>query len=416
MKSRPRNGGAELTAVLDAGTSKVACAIFAGGRGRPLELLGIGHQRARGVKAGVITDIEAAEGAVRAVVNQAERMAGLTLQSIVLAVSCGRLKSQTFAASARLEDGVVSDNDVARVASAGRAYAERDGRTLLHLNGLGFRLDGAGGIADPRGLAGRELAADLHAVTADEAPLRNLLHVIERCYLEPEDALPAPYASALAVTTGEERHHGCISIDMGAGTTTMSFFVDGSLAGVDSIAVGGNHISYDVARALGATLDDAERIKTLYGSLAAAHSDAHEIIPYQIVDGTDRMPGQVTRAGLRDVIRPRVEAVFGLVHERIAATRLPARVFQRAIITGGASQLVGLGDFAADVLGRPVRIARPEAIGAMPAAMCTGAFAATIGAMKAVSDPAIAKTRMMTAPDFVPNYLGRFGQWIRESF
>jgi cell division protein FtsA len=413
---RRQTSASEITAILDIGTAKVACAIFGVRRGETPQLLGIGHQRSRGVKAGVITDIEAAESAVRSVVSQAERMAGATLGSIVLAVSCGRLKSQSFAASARLDDGVVSDSDIGRVVSAGRAYAERDGRTIVHLNCLGYNLDGMPGIADPRGLAGRELAAELHAVTADEAPLRHHLQVAERCYLEVEDSIPAPYASALAASTEDERRHGTIAIDMGAGTTSMSYFIDGHLAGVDSIAVGGNHVSYDISRELGTSLDEAERIKTLYGSLVSARSDVNETIPYQGIDGGEDVPGQTSRAGLRGVITPRIQSIFGLVIERIAAWPVPQRAIERAVITGGASQLIGLDDFAANVLGRPVRVARPHPVGAMPQSMCSGAFSVVIGALQAVTDPALANRRLMTAPDLTPNYLGRFGQWIRESF
>ena len=138
-----------------------------------------------------------------------------------MSVSCGRLKSTHFAANAEIESGVVTDHDIARMLDGGRAYAEREGRTLIHMNRLGFRLDGAEGMRDPKGLAGRQLSAHLHAVTADEAPLRNLLLLIERCYLGCDGLIATPYASALATTTEEERALGVTVIDFGAGTTSI---------------------------------------------------------------------------------------------------------------------------------------------------------------------------------------------------
>ncbi len=156
--------------------------------------MGVGHQRSRGVKAGVITDLDEAEAGVRATIAQAERMAGVTLEEVLVSVSCGRLKSQNFAASAEVESRVVTDEDIARVMAGGRAHAESEGRTLVHLNRLGFRLDGVSGMRDPRGMAARKITADLHAVTADDAPVRNLLMVIERCYLNVAGLIPSGLA------------------------------------------------------------------------------------------------------------------------------------------------------------------------------------------------------------------------------
>ena len=157
-----RRGGA--LGLLDVGTSKIAACILVADPNGAARVAGLGMQRSRGVKSGVLTDLDAAEEAVRGTISQAERAAGITLENVVVSLACGRLKSSHFAAKADVPGGHVGDRDIARVMDAGRAYAERDGRALVHLNRLGFRLDGAGGIADARGLAARQIAADLHAV------------------------------------------------------------------------------------------------------------------------------------------------------------------------------------------------------------------------------------------------------------
>jgi cell division protein FtsA len=229
------------------------------GRAGRVDVLGIGQQPSRGLKAGVVIELDAAEQSVRAAVAEAERAAGCELRQVLLAVACGRLKSTTFAADTKVEGRAVGEVDLARLLSAGRSYVERDGRALLHMNTIAYRLDGAQGIADPRGLAADTLSVDLHAVTADDAPLRNLVHVAERAYLSVTGLVPAPYASGLAVTTPHERRAGVLVLDFGAGTTSLALFVDGHLLASEVIPVGGHHISFDLARGLTTSLSEAER-------------------------------------------------------------------------------------------------------------------------------------------------------------
>jgi cell division protein FtsA len=178
-----RSGGARrVVGVLDIGTSKIVCLIAAldgarqaGDAPPPVRVLGFGHQRAEGVKGGVVIDLDRTEQAARAAIAEAERMAGLELAEIHVAVSCGRLQSHNFAARADVAGGTVAESDLDRLLKAGEAYVERDGRALVHMNEVALRIDGAPGSRDPRGMAARTLDLDLHAVSADEAPLRNLL-------------------------------------------------------------------------------------------------------------------------------------------------------------------------------------------------------------------------------------------------
>ncbi len=315
---RQRVGGSAkgrgIVGLLDVGTSKIVCLIAApqarsreaGGGPGGLRVYGVGHQRSRGLKAGVITDLEAAEQAVRDAVSQAERMAGVELDEVFLSVSCGRLRSHNFAANADVEAGVVTDNDIARVLAGGRAYAEREGRTLVHLNRYGFRLDGSAGVREPRGMAARKLSADLHAVTADDAPLRNLMLVVERCYLSVAGIVATPYASALAATSEEERRLGVTCIDIGGGATTIAVFSEGQFLYTDAIPVGGNHITFDIARNLQTPLAEAEQIKALYGTLVGAPSDEHEAFSFPLAGEEDGALAHTTKARLTTVIRPRM--------------------------------------------------------------------------------------------------------------
>lgn len=411
------NTSGDILGLLDVGTTKVCCLILARSRSTGYRLAGIGHQRSRGVKAGVVVDLDEAEQAVRAAVAQAERMAGVQLEEVVVAAACGRMRSSHFVAHAEIENGCVREDDIRRLRAAGRAYAERNGRMLLYLDRLGWRIDGAAGIRDPKGMAGQRLSADLHAITADDAPLRNLVLLIERCYLSLSRAIPSPLASALAVTSEEERRLGITCLDIGGGMTSISAFADGRFLFADTVPVGGNHMTFDIARELRTPLAEAERIKALYGTLVAAGSDEHEVISYSLAGEEEPALHHTTKARLRSILQPRMEGLLALVRERLQRSKVTSYAGERVVLTGGSSQLVGIGEFGANALGRPVRVARPQAIGGMSTSSCTPAFATVVGLATAAQ---VMQSGWSWAPEFPSEaqngYLGRMGQWLRQSF
>ncbi len=420
----------DILAVLDVGTSKVTCIVAARGvdaaaqatiaqaaDGIPVRIIGVGHCRTIGIKAGVIVDLAEAETCIREAITRAERMAGCHVDQVVLAVSCGRLNSINFRANAPLGDHPVNDADVARVMAAGQSFAERDGRRLVHLNRIGWRIDGQGQIHEPRGMRAKLIEADLHAVTADEAALRNLLVAVEHAHMRAAGVVAAPFASGLSVTSDDERRYGVTVIDMGAGVTTIAYFGEGHLLNTEAITIGGGQITYDIARALTIPLAEAERIKTLYGTLAAAPSDEHEIVSYpQGCDETGAQP--VTRARLRRIIRPRVEDMFRMLRERIESNRFAAYAAGRVVLTGGANQLAGTAEFAANMLARPVRIGRPSTLGGLPAGISAPPFAVAIGLIQALFVPGacVLTTSNRDSAGSPSGYLGQVGSWLRQSF
>jgi cell division protein FtsA len=416
-KTRSGGGSNTLIGALDAGTSKVCCLIFACDPSGAFRLLGCGHQRMQGMKAGVVIDADQAERCVRAAVGQAESMAGATLDNVIIAATCGRLRSANFVARAAVTDRIVRRADVARVLGAGEAYAQRDGRLLVQLTRGDWSLDRLSGLSDPLGLAGSELALPMHVVTADELPLRHLLTVVERCYLSVESVVAAPYASALAVTTAEDRQLGVVCIDIGAGTTTVAAFTEGRFTFAAGLPVGGSHISYDIARELATPLAEAERIKTLYGSLVQAPSDEREVISFPTSDESEVSLYQTTREHLRSIIEPRMQSLFGLVMERLAGTTVQDLVSSRVVLTGGAAQLVGLAEWWSSRSGGKVRIGRPQPFGGISDSMRTPSFAAVAGlALAATSSSGVVSSTSRKARGSGVGYLGRVHQWFRESF
>jgi cell division protein FtsA len=414
--------GAEIVGLLDIGTSKIACIIAAidppgrSGGESGTRVLGVGHLRARGLKGGVITDLTEAEASIRVAIAEAERAARVTLEEVFVSVSCGRLKSHNFAATAEVGGGVVGAHDIERLTAGGRSWAERDGRMLIHLNRIGFRLDGLPGGNDPRGMAAQRLSTDLHVIVADEAPIRNLLHVVERCYLSVRALVAAPYASAIAVTSEEERRLGVTCIDIGGGTATVAVFADGHFIHAAAVPVGGHHITFDIAHTLQTPLAEAERIKTLYGTMIVARSDEHEAFSFASANTEEGARGQASKAQLAEIIRPRVANILGLIRERLELAGIPPFASERVVLTGGTSALVGIGEFAANTLGRPVRVARPQEVGGLPQSVTSPAFATVAGLLAVASaggEEVIAR-RDSNGAD--AGYLGRVGQWLKAGF
>ena len=411
----------QAVGLLDVGSSKIACLIIApahpstarGAAGA--RVLGAGTVPSHGMNERRVVGLEAAELGVRAAVEEAERTAGVRLKDVVLAVTGADLRSHRFTAHTRLSGRLVAGVDRARMMAGARSYAERDGRTVLQLVCHGYRLDDATGIIEPEGLAGQRLAADLGAVTADAAQLRNLLHVIERAYLRPARVAPAPCASALAATSADERRRGVIAADMGAGGTALALFSEGRLAWLGCVPVGGDHITRDIARELGVSCREAERIKRECGTLGVTAADEAAIVLPAGACRNASSPLPVSRERVRALVRDRLIDLCARIAEVVAQSGVAARTPAGAVLSGGASQQPGLPELATPLLGLAVRRARIAQLPGIPAAFANPAFATAVGLAGVALDPA-AGMHANLGPAHASGYLTRIGQWLAESF
>ena len=412
MRGRRNDNNFANFAVVDIGSSKVAAAIIAAGPGSDpatrLRVAGFGLQRSRGVKAGVLINLDDAEGVVRAAIAQAEDAAGMTVEGVTMSVSCGRLGSQHFTARAETSNGTVTQGDLDRLINGGFAYAERDGRALLHMNRLAYEVDGFPGMSMPLGLVARRIGLSLHAVSVDEGPLRNQLALIQRCNLNCDGMVATPYASVLAATSEEERQLGVTCIDLGAGTTSIALFGDGRFIGTDVIPVGAQNITYDIAKALHTPRSDAERIKTLYGTLVPAQSDDHELIQFALAGEDDGAGPQTTRAKLAEIIRPRMAQIFDLVRARLAQNPAAEAAGDTVVLTGGGSLLSGLAEFAVRELGRPVRLGKPPAIAGIGASLHGPQLATLVGLAMGIGNA----DQSLVPRVRESGYLDRVGPWF----
>ena len=419
-----------VVTVLDVGSNKVCCMIArlkpAGenqqlrGRTHQVHVIGIGHQKSRGVKSGVVVDLDKAEQSIRLAVDAAERMAGLTIDSLIVNIAAGRLKSETFAATINLGGHEVEAADVKRVLAAGAKQALKAEREVVHALPTGFSLDGERGIRDPRGMVGAQLGVDMHVLTGDAAPLRNLELCVNRSHLSIERMVATPYASGLAALVDDELEMGAACIDMGGGTTTISVFADGKFVHADAIAVGGNHVTMDLARGLSTRLEDAERLKVMHGSALPGSSDDRDVVSVQPIGEENDVLTQVPRSAMTRIIRARIDETLEIIRDRLSQSGYGNAIGKRVVLTGGSSQLSGLPEAARRVLGRNVRIGRPLGVAGLPEAAKGPAFSAAVGLL---IYPQVADfERNQGKASFKPGMTGtggtfqRMSQWLRDSF
>jgi cell division protein FtsA len=420
-----------VVSVLDIGSTKIVCMIgrltprqeteVLPGRTHKVEIIGIGHQRSRGVKSGVIADLDAVEGVVRLAVDAAERMAGLTVDSLIVNVSAGRLASDIYTASIDLGGQEVEAGDLRKVLIAASQQSLRQDRAILHSLPTGYSLDGERGIRDPLSMYGDLLGVDMHVVTAERSALKNLELCVNRAHLSVEGMVATPYASGLAALVDDEVELGCAAIDMGGGTTTISVFAEGRLIHTDAIGLGGHHVTTDLARGLSTRIEDAERLKVVHGSALANGADERDMLSIPPIGEDDRdQPSQVSRALVTRIVRARIEETLELIRDRIQKSGFSPIVGKRVVLTGGASQLTGLPDAARRILARNVRIGRPLGVSGLPVAAKGPAFSTAVGLM---IYPQIAETEVHASQGglFSPfgtsgGRIARVGQWLKESF
>ncbi len=425
----PQNRTA-LVASLDVGTSKIACMIARlrpcppsgalRGRSHAIELVGHSQIKSRGVKAGAVVDPAECEQSVRQAVALAEDMARVRVELVLLSVSGGRLQGHMIEAAADLRGATVTAGDVARITSAGMYHATGEGRTVLHALPLGYAIDGVKGIRDPKGMVARQLGVDMNVVTADATVARNLMLVVERCHLNVEAVAASPYVAGLSVLTDDEADLGAAVVEMGAGTTTIATYSGGRFVHACGFALGGHHITMDLARGLSACIADAERIKTLYGTVLTGGSDTRELmsVPSAGDDGVD-FPQVVSRATIANIVRPRAEEIFEMVRDRLADSPFAAEPKARVILSGGASQLTGTLELAARILNRPVRVGRPLGFSRLPNEAKGASFAVPSGLLvypqyAHLEHVEPRHTRQLrTGTD---GYFGKVGRWLREGF
>lgn len=376
-----------LITAVDIGSSKVAALIAQPTEGG-LQVLGAGQRESRGVKHGLVMDMERTEHAIREAVEQAERVARTNIDEAWISFSAGGLYSNVASVEVDLAGQRITDADVDSLLEAGRRSIDPEGRMVLHAQPTLYTLDGLKGVRTPTGLHAERLGVDIHVVSADPSPVRNLDLCVRSAHLAVKSIVASPIATAMACLSEEERELGVALVELGAGVTNVSLFAGGLLVGLASLPIGSAEITDDIASAFGARRAQAERLKCYHGSAQTSPRDNHETVDVATGDGDGSEPLRISRAQLIGVIRQRLEVWFGQVEEALKALGFTGPTARRLVLTGGGAELKGIADYAQGVLGRTVRLGRPRGLIGLPDAHSGMSFATLSGlVLFAASNP-----------------------------
>jgi cell division protein FtsA len=361
---------------LDIGTTKI-CAIVGNATEDGIDIVGIGSSPSRGLRKGVVINIDSTVASIRKAVEEAELMAGCEIKSVYAGIAGGHIKGFNSQGIIAIKNREVSPEDVKRVIEAAKAIAIPMDREVIHILPQEFIIDDQDGIREPLGMSGVRLEAKVHIVTGAVASAQNIIKSCNRAGLDVADIVLEQLASSEAVLSSDEKELGVALVDIGGGTTDIAIFVDGAIKHTSVLSLGGNHLTNDIAVGLRTPMAEAEKIKQKYGCCLASLVGKDETIEVPSVGG--RKPRVLSRQLLAEILEPRVEEIFTLVNREIVKSGFEDLIASGVVITGGTTILEGMPELAEQVFNLPVRRGLPQKIGGLVDVVNSPVYATGVG-------------------------------------
>jgi len=343
---------------LDIGTSKVVAIVGQPTDDGGIEIAGIGSHPSRGMKRGVVINIESTVLSIQRAVEEAELMAGCDIHSVYVGVAGSHISSMNSDGVVAIKEREVTHSDIERVIDSARARAISEGQRVLHVLPQEFSIDTQGGIREPLGMSGVRLEAQVHLVTAAQNAVQNIEKCVRRCGLDVDAIILEQLASSMAVLTEDERELGVCMVDIGGGTTDMAIFTEGAIRHTAVIPIAGDQVTNDIAMALRTPTQHAEEIKVKYACALTQLAASDEMIKVPSVG--DRPARDLSRQALAEVVEPRYEELFTLVRDELRRSGYEDMVAAGVVLTGGTSRMEGVSELAEEIFHMPVRIACPQ--------------------------------------------------------
>jgi len=343
---------------LDIGTSKVVAIVGQPTDDGGIEIAGIGSHPSRGMKRGVVINIESTVLSIQRAVEEAELMAGCDIHSVYVGVAGSHISSMNSDGVVAIKEREVTPSDIERVIDSARARAISEGQRVLHVLPQEFSIDTQGGIREPLGKSGVRLEAQVHLVTAAQNAVQNIEKCVRRCGLDVDAIILEQLASSMAVLTEDERELGVCMVDIGGGTTDMAIFTEGAIRHTAVIPIAGDQVTNDIAMALRTPTQHAEEIKVKYACALTQLAASDEMIKVPSVG--DRPARDLSRQALAEVVEPRYEELFTLVRDELRRSGYEDMVAAGVVLTGGTSRMEGVSELAEEIFHMPVRIACPQ--------------------------------------------------------
>jgi cell division protein FtsA len=370
-----------LLVALDIGTSKIVTLVAEITPEDTLNLIGMGSHASRGLKKGVVVNIESTVNAIQRSLEEAELMADAKIREVITGIAGSHIKSFNSHGMVAIKDKEVQQYDIERVIETARAVNIPMEQQVLHILEQEFVIDGQGGVRQPLAMSGMRLEVKVHIVTGAVSAAQNIMKCVRRCGLEVSDLMLQPLASADAVLLEDERDLGVCLVDIGGGTTDIAVFTDGAIKHTSVIPIAGDQITNDIAMALRTPTKDAEELKIAHGVALRQLASANEMI--EVPGVGDRGPRELSRQTLAEVIEPRVEELYSLIQRELRSSGLEELLSSGIVITGGSALMKGMVELGEEVFHMPVRVGTPQYSGALAEVVRNPRYSTGIGLLMA---------------------------------
>ena len=354
-----RNNGNEIIAALDIGTSKIVALVAEINEENELKIIGVGQQVSRGLKKGVVVNIDATVDSINGAIRKAEEIADCEINTVFAGIAGSNVRSFDGHGIVKINEGEVSINDINGALDASQAMNIPADQRILHVLPKGYIIDGHEGIREPISMSGVRLEADVHIVTVARSAEENIVKCIDRCGLEVQQLVLEQLASSHSVLSEDEKDLGVCLVDIGGGTSDIAIFIDGQIVATKVIPVGGNHVTNDIAYALKTPEKHAEEIKINHACTLSKLKNKNELI--EVSSTGDRPSRQIELEQLATVVQARYKELFEVINNEIGKINTE-RLRAGIVLTGGASQLNGASELAEEILGNDVRVGSPRAM------------------------------------------------------
>ncbi|MCH2038754.1 MAG: cell division protein FtsA [Rickettsiales bacterium] len=406
----------KIFAILDLGSSRTVCFIAKLSPEYRIEVIGIGSSDSNGIRAGIVTDIRAAEDTIMSAVRAAEEMADYTIDQVVISISGSKVKSHRLTIEEKVKGREISQRDIDRFINAVYERFDPDMYEVVHCIPINYNLDGETGIKDPKGMYGTTLSIDMHVITTTTTSLLNIANCLARCHLNISECVVAPYASGLACLTKDEQELGSTLIDIGGGHTSIAVFKGGHLIHTETIALGGIHITSDIAWGVSSNMAHAERIKVMYGHAMSSEWDDQEKIDIPPIGSDEDESRLVTKQDLGSILRPRVEEIVNQIKGRLESENVDQMSGGRVVLAGGGSQLAGMQEFMSYALDKHVRVSNPMMIRGLADSTKGPGYATAIGMLEFIAAKSDKMMYGINGGGRASNYAGKVAGWFKNNF
>lgn len=362
---------------LDIGTSKIVAIVAELQPEGTLKVIGLGQHISRGLKKGVVINIESTMQAIQRALEEAELMANCKINNVYTGIAGSHIKSLNSHGMVKIKDAEVSQMDVDRVIETARAIALPADQQILHILTQEFIIDGQEDVREPLGMSGMKLEVKVHIVTGAVAAAQNIVKCIKRCGIEVSDLILQPLASSLAVLTEDEKELGVCLVDIGGGTTDIAVFKQGAIRHTAVVPIAGDQMTNDVAVAFRTPTQSAEDIKIKYGCALRQLADPREVVEVPGVDGRD--PRQLSVQTLAEVLEPRVVELYELILNELRRSGMEEMIASGIVITGGSAMMRGMVDLGEEIFHMPVRLGMPRYVGGLSEVVSNPRYATGVG-------------------------------------